>query len=1077
MLATASPTPALSPTLSSWRRINAPLGGPLVYTIRCVALRLLLAVLLIWGTPASAAPIVSPEMQRGITWLEAQVTAGATVQGEDSSLAQVNQVRCETALALGYFNPAAAVPRCEFNALDIAEIRARADYIPVEFWRATGGVTSTAEFDTISSIDTLWGLSQAFGRLVDVNPLNSIALVYSLQTPAGGFSLNSNIASVPFTALAGSALVTNSDVLTSDQRQKLRFAADWLLRQSTRANYWDNAYQTALVHLFLVSNIPNASRDLAIFENLQSEQLPNGSWANDPYLTALVLRALGTRSTAFVSESGYTVRVLDAASLQPLIGATVNGVVVGSDGRVTTKLSPSPNVAVTIQSNGYVTQSRTAAIALGVMTDLGDAKMVVDPSGFVLAGTVVDASSRAAIADVAIYETNRGLIAFTDSNGRYAMVGGSSGPLRLTTSVSNYEPTTVVGDVVLGQRYQMDLQLALTSTAPEDASVTGVVRDKATRAVLPNASVEWTSTSGRYASVTTDGQGVYVLSSLRPESGTLVVSLSGYLGVTVAGVRAASPISTTQDFDLESVPNAPADGRVGGTIRDVVTNSLVEGATVRLINTITGIELASTASDGLGAFAFSAVPFDAYRVVLEKAGYQGAEATVTLTPSAPSATIQGTIRRLVSKISGRVIDAATSQTLAGANVIVGTWSATTNAFGMFDFPEIPAGSYTLSVTAQGYGNGDKPIVVLGLGAQSVGDLPLAKIVVAGEIAGTVTDAKTNLPVAGAIITSGTVSTQSGADGTYLLTPVSAGTAQVRVTADGFFPKTVSLVITEARRYRADIAVDKLSDNTLSLVVSTDRPSYKSYSAINVSTVVRVPTSYPRTPGQLDVRLVNSQGTIVAFSRYAWRPRSYDFFIQPADPPATYPIVLGSENLPPGRYSVESRLYEMTVVDTGPRASLAVATATIDIEETRALASVTTTALPSYANYLSVENTATRIRVVNRSNVAVTPTFTVTLRSPTGAVVSTATRSVDFRVDELVKDIDIPTGTVSFSTAGLWPVSVAVADVPTLSAPTLDKTTVVPGIRIEVRKDITPSTITPDSERRVRVGLHIKGVQP
>lgn len=1025
------------------------------------------------GYFGAAQAATSPEIEKGLGWLKSQVNADYTVVAENQSIAQLNQLRCEVNTTLTFFNVYGA-PQCQFSPIEIAEIRARYGSLNQDFWFANGGIKTSPEFDATSVIDTAWGVAMNYNTPTDQRLANSIAYLFAQQTASGGFSLNGNVESVPWTVLAGAALQSKTPQLTIDQRQKLALAAQWLQQKTTAPSYWANAYQTALVHLFLVAIDPNPSRDVAISEKLISEQLPNGSWANDPFITAIVLRALGTRSVAVANDSGYTLRVVDTTTSQPISGIYVNGYYTDANGRVTVKQTPANNVSVTIQQAGYVSQTLTVNVVAGTITDLGEVRLVPAPTNLVVFGTVTDALTNKPIQSVYLYDSVLGLYGSSDAAGRYRLTGTTPGTLSLQTSAGGYDAKIANGAVVLGQSYQVDFALTPSTSTPDEAGITGTVVNRTSRTPITSALIQWRSITGRYGYAYTDVAGVYSISSLKSEAGTLSISASGYSGTSASGIVATKP-SAQVNFELDSAPTAPLDGSIDGRVIDDVTLAPIAGVTIRLLNRNTNNEVKNTATGTDGRFAFPNVTFDYYKVVLEKTGYRGAEASVDLLSYSPRATVNGAMRRLVSKVTGRVVDATTNQPISSASVSIGSATGSTDSNGNFEFPEIAAATYSLTATASGYENGSKTIIVQGLGPQVVGDVSLQKVVASAELAGLVTDTKTNTPIANATVkVTDTLSARTSADGSYLISGVPIGTLSVRVIADGYLPKTTSVGVTEVRRYKTDISLDKIADNTITISATTDKPQYSAYSLIEVSNTITVPTSYGTT-GQLDIALKNAQGQIVAFVRYASSPNYYDIPVYPNYPP--YKTLLNTANLPPGRYTVESRLYERSNFSSAPRAALAVSTANIEITETKLLQSVTTAALPTYANFRASENTATRIRIVNSSNVDIIATFTTTLKNPSGGAAASATVVVPIRPDERVRDIDLSTGVVLFDPAGIWQVAVSVSGVTTASPPTTDKTTVLPGIRIDATKDINPKTITPDADRKIRIDLKIKGVEP
>jgi PEGA domain. len=138
-------------------------------------------------------------------------------------------------------------------------------------------------------------------------------------------------------------------------------------------------------------------------------------------------------------------------------------------------------------------------------------------------------------------------------------------------------------------------------------------------------------------------------------------------------------------------------------------------------------------------------------------------------------------------ISGQVLDSATKNPIVGATVTVnpGGASALTGATGNFSFSVAP-GSYVVNASAPTYNGASQNVSVSG-GQHVVLTFKLVSITAYGSIAGTVLDAVTDAPIAGAIVrlsnglvratdTNGDFSYSVVLNGTYTLTVSALGYA-------------------------------------------------------------------------------------------------------------------------------------------------------------------------------------------------------------------------------------------------------------------------------------------------------------
>jgi dienelactone hydrolase len=133
-------------------------------------------------------------------------------------------------------------------------------------------------------------------------------------------------------------------------------------------------------------------------------------------------------------------------------------------------------------------------------------------------------------------------------------------------------------------------------------------------------------------------------------------------------------------------------------------------------------------------------------------------------------------------LAGSVRDATTANPVPGATVSVAGRQATTPADGSFAFGGLAVGAATLAASAAGYESSTQAITVAA-GDNRI-DIVLARLP-AGGLSGHVRDMDGGAPIAGATVTVGSASATTGADGSYQILNLVAGTRQARVFAEGF----------------------------------------------------------------------------------------------------------------------------------------------------------------------------------------------------------------------------------------------------------------------------------------------------
>jgi RHS repeat-associated protein len=326
-------------------------------------------------------------------------------------------------------------------------------------------------------------------------------------------------------------------------------------------------------------------------------------------------------------------------------------------------------------------------------------------------------------------------------------------------------------------------------------TITGTVVDQNGQA-LAGATVRITGTANATA---TDGAGNF---NLTAPAGlyTLTVSKLGYLPATTTPFT----LGAGGSFAAGTIRLQPAPGKITGTVVSSLDGSPLAGAAVSLA------ENGDTAfADASGNFTLTE-PSGTYTVTAAQAGY----ASQTLPSFSLAAGVThplGTITLVANPavVSGHVASSAGGAPIAGATITAmslagaaphiarrpgqahpaegsapaSTFTATTDAAGNFTL-QLPPGTYSVAVTATGFGSRTTSAVNLGPGAVfSFGTLTLDPL---GTITGTVVQAAGGAPIAGATVTVvGTLNvTATDATGAFTLTQA-AGTFSLEAAAPGF----------------------------------------------------------------------------------------------------------------------------------------------------------------------------------------------------------------------------------------------------------------------------------------------------
>lgn len=363
-------------------------------------LRTLLVMAFALGTGASPhafATDLTDAVASGGAWLQSQLGATGEVRGENGSIALPLQVRAEaltTLVAMGRDVPDALRQAVRPDQSSVTEYLAR--YLsasdladpdqPTLRQRLAaaqnpgGGFGATAGYPS-NPLDTAWALFAA-GSGQDFNAAVAIAWLLADQNVDGSWTLVHDESPVGTTALVIQALQhyrAQPGVSTALAR-----ARGWLAKQESTGRGWGRDDLTAHALLALLPAQSDATAYAGSIGLLVTGQYPSGAWLDDPYVTAVVLRALSLAAQPSTNPDQASVQgvVLADSSGQPLFGARVmlqsNARTVTSDenGRFVFFGLTTGSEVLTIQMEGYRVLSASLQLHSGQAIDLGSLRML-----------------------------------------------------------------------------------------------------------------------------------------------------------------------------------------------------------------------------------------------------------------------------------------------------------------------------------------------------------------------------------------------------------------------------------------------------------------------------------------------------------------------------------------------------------------------------------------------------------------------------------------------------------------------------------------------------------------------------
>ncbi|MCY1078598.1 carboxypeptidase regulatory-like domain-containing protein [Archangium lansingense] len=683
----------------------------------------------------------------GLDWLSTrQNSDDGSYGGELASLATPVQSTAEVlrahqalgqtaapgfASALGYLNLDAGT-HTEFLARKIV-VNAQQGYTVDPTWisqllsrqNADGGFGDrpgygSSVLDTAMALEALASTNQA----TSAQAVRAIGFLREHQQSNGGWADGANDASVYLTAASMRALLpyrttyaSVAGVLTGGQ--------NFLLSRRGSDGLWGEEFLSALALLAVAPNLSDVSVVSSSVAALRALQLPNGSWINDSYTTALALQAIravesrtsgsgGSTSTPTEGAiSGYVVR---ANSSEPLSGVTVTineltgiQVATNGDGFFMFPGLPPGDYTVIATKAGYTSAGVAVGVDANEVTLAGTLVLEVVPDTGLLRGKVFDAATLEPLQSVQVSLTGT----FSQSvltNGAGEFDFGPMVPGSYTVRFAKTGFNTLTGTVTIVAGRVLSMQPGMTAAVPggyvDDApgTVVGQVVNGKTGQPLVGAVFNL----GGGLSATTGADGSFRITSVPRGTYEGTVTASGYHAGTFSLVftaGASGEIGTMSLFPVETTP-APTTLTLRGLVVNGVSGAPIAGATVTLTESGAG---ATTGTDG--RFVLTGITLKNFSLSVSATGYLPhtytiqvsamGEAEVQLQLSPPPPDVPGAT---TSTLAGVVTDTVSGAPISGARVTVtGTaLSATTDATGHYNLGGITSLSFSVQVSAVGY---------------------------------------------------------------------------------------------------------------------------------------------------------------------------------------------------------------------------------------------------------------------------------------------------------------------------------------------------------------------------------------
>lgn len=695
--------------------------------------------------------------------------------------------------------------------------------------------------------------SANYHDLSTINP--ALAYLTTSQNPDGGWGFNRGGDSNAYLTAVVSATLQQFPQMTTIATAVNKATTYLLAHQNADGGFGNSpstVYETALAYSALVGNGQTQGLPLQNAVNYLTEaQSANGSWNDDPYSTALALKAL------YLSENKpsppppppaggmITGTVIDAVTKARVSGVAI---VLGSNSLINTTTDSSGNFTlpdvpagtqmVTFSLSGYASNTASTNVALDSVASLGNIPLVSSYSTGTVAGTITDAAGKP-LTDVAITVTGAWSgSAVTGADGSYSLTYVTPGEVTIAAAKVGYQPVTCTGTVFA--RTELSFSPRLSTAVPQGSTGTLVGRVVDDYWGLPighlpeDRGVTIILSGG--ISVEPDERGYFTVQGLAPNTYQVTVGMNGFAWKTF---RLLIPGGVTTDLGTIRLSLSLSTMTLSGKVTDASTGAPIPEAEVAVV----GSNLTAR-TDFAGTYVVAEIPYPGdFTLKASATGFTGKSYLMGAAPGMQIADISLSPLVTTGSLTGVVVDAATSEPLTGVALTLASdpaVNATTGSAGSFNFPSILEGSQQIVLSLAGYAPRTLTTAIIAGGTNNVGSIALSVTPLSASIQGTVWDAVAKSPFSGVdILATGEGERQSvtAADGSYRIDDVTPGTVTVAATVatkPGYYGARFTGTLAPGGILVFNPALSTAPPAAVGLTLKTDKEDYLKGDTIGIS---------------------------------------------------------------------------------------------------------------------------------------------------------------------------------------------------------------------------------------------------
>lgn len=714
-----------------------------------------LCAVVLAGLVSVTAQAQSPAISSGLQWLQAQVQTDGSVtnaqgiatdfQADSETLDTLQTLQATTAaqasLTEGLINadPDTGTENLSRKIIATTELGQDASGLVTTLLadqNADGGFGDDAGYQS-TAFDTAYALQalNAAGQGNTNAAYQAASYLLNQQQSDGSWADLQGIDIAYNTAVVMQALAPYRTQFTA-AGSALTAGIAYLKSVQQTGSDWGVPYINAAVVIALAGDAADPSLVKAAATDLAGTQLADGSWVDDPFSTALALRALaaadGTAvpTQAIGAVEGY---VVEAGTGQPIAGATV---FVASNSTLTTTTNaegyytlsnlPAGQLTLVANADGYSAATTAASVVMNTTSSVAKLVLAQNNSTGMVFGRITSQQDGTVIAGAAVQLTGPGQYqATSDAKGAFVLPSVMPGNYTLSVSATGFIAASGSIGIDAGNQYQVNQSLLLSGSYQGSApvTVTATVVDGVSGNAIPGAALSLTgSLSGSTAS-----DGSVSIGNVPTGSYQATVSAPGYATgnytfVLVAGTNGALGTLTIYPLTGDA---AATTLTIIGTVVSGLGNQPLAGATITRMDTgqtlTSGADGSFTLSGLTGLNVTLQVSDPGYTTelfTLTASGYGTVAQTLALPPSSSTGATS-------VQLAGTVTDSVSGAAISNATVALsdGSETVTTGSNGAYQLSGIANLSFKLVVSASGYVTQTVPVTLSQFGNYTL-NLPL-----------------------------------------------------------------------------------------------------------------------------------------------------------------------------------------------------------------------------------------------------------------------------------------------------------------------------------------------------------------